>query len=176
MESLKKSTITKSNIGGVIYTAGGSGIFSRSTCYYVDYVGVNNLLQVLGEQKYKFVYVSSAGVTGFWRSLALNIALGNYGKWKYETEKLIKSKKGITYTIVRPGVLVSEKRKHGICIVQGDNRIWWSNTSRDSVAEALVESLYSSATDGKTFEIFDEPNNKEPSNDEEWKTIFSKLN
>lgn len=89
-----KSIAQISSIGvtHVLFAAGGSGFTNSS--YQIDYLGVSEILSQLKDSKLeKFVYISSLGVTGFWRPLMLDLSLINYGKWKKQTEELRKSSK-----------------------------------------------------------------------------------
>lgn len=163
------SQISSLGITHVIFAAGGNG-FSNSA-YQIDYVGVTEILQNLKDSKLeKFVYISSVGVTGFWRPLMLDISLVNYGKWKKKTEELIQQKVG-NYTIIRPGMLTDEKRTCGIEFSQKDDMFWYS-TSRDSVAEACVMSLFLDDSKNKIFEINDDKKSQGPQGEDEWRKVF----
>ncbi|WP_405877971.1 NAD(P)H-binding protein [Streptomyces sp. NBC_01136] len=61
---------------------------------------------------------------------------------------------GTPYTIVRPGWL-TESAAVGVRLEQGDTGD--GSASRDAVADAVVEALFSTAARGKTFELYDDP-------------------
>jgi hypothetical protein len=72
------------------------------------------------------------------------------------------------YTIVRPSWL-TDRPATGVRLEQGDTGD--GRISRDSVAAAVVAALFSPASRGKSFELYDDPSGSSI----DWETAFAGL-
>jgi hypothetical protein len=151
--------------------------FGSNRSYNCDYVGIKNIIDELKEQNTKtnkfdkIVVVSSIGVENKWKSIFLNVSLGNYGKWKKAGEDYIKQS-GLDYVIVRPGMLTNESHTGHVILGQGDT-FWWKRTTRGDIALTCLEAMAQKSFRNVTFEMLTDPN-PQPSVFG-WANYFSKL-
>jgi nucleoside-diphosphate-sugar epimerase len=139
--------------------------------YLVDYEGTKLLVNaLLGASPSTaptiainhVIFISSSGVTpGAWRAAILDIALGNYSKWKAATEEyLLQSMRAAipNVTIVRPGGLYDDPATKTVFprpnIHTGD-KMGWGPTSRTMVAQLCTDILGKHEAYRKIFELDD---------------------
>lgn len=132
-------------IDAVVFTHGTHG---GETGYRdVDYGGVRNVLEAIGERPVRIALMTAIGVT-----------VSGYGHdWKRRAERLVRASRH-PYTIVRPSWFdMNAADEHELHFLQGDTRRAGSPAdgviSRAQLAEVLVASLTSDAANGKTFEL-----------------------
>ncbi|MFJ5230914.1 NAD(P)H-binding protein [Kitasatospora sp. NPDC088391] len=118
------------------------------------YEGVRNVLDVLAAAAAapRFVLVSQILVTR--RDHPMN-AYGRLLDWRMRGEDAVRAS-GLPYTVVRPGWLTDvHDPGERVRLEQGDRGEGW--VSRESVAEACVQSLRHPTAVGRTFELYNEP-------------------
>jgi uncharacterized protein YbjT (DUF2867 family) len=143
----------------IIFTAGcrsgrpaGPGTVRRT-----EYDGVANTLAKAREAGFggRFLYMTSSGIGShsFW-TMSLNLYKGGTLKWRERAERLIRES-GLTYTIIRTGVLLN--RPAGVHQVQLQQaRLPLSpryRIGRADVAEVFVAALEHPRAARSTFEI-----------------------
>ncbi len=153
-----------------------------------DYLGNQNLINVMPPNLKRFILVSSVGVERSDQFPYKILNLFGVLDYKLKAENILKSS-GLPYTIIRPGRLTdgpytsydlntlikatSGNRKK-IIVGQGDKLL--GETSRIIVAEACVEALKLDCTINQTFEIINQAGKNEiPDNDKSlfWQTLFT---
>ena len=153
-------------IDAVVFTHGSDG-GGKAAAEQVDYGGVRNVLQALGQRQVRIALMTAIGVTN--RQGAYNRATQIHD-WKRRAERLVRAS-GLPYTIVRPGWFdYNAPDQRHLVFLQGDTRHAGDSSdgviSRQQIAEVLVHSLTSDAARGKTFELVAErgpaPTNLEP--------------
>lgn len=132
-------------IDAVVFTHGANGRPPGPEA--VDYGGVRNVLAALGGRKVRIALMTTVAVTD--RKGAHD--------WKRRGERLVRAS-GMPFTIVRPGWFDFNKAdQHRIVMRQGDKL--QTGTPRDGVisrrqlAQVLLWSLRSEASQNKTFEL-----------------------
>lgn len=157
-----------SGSSGVIFAASASGKAKGGVPRDVDYVGAANAAKACLQQKVPKLVLISAGTVS--RPTSPGFKATNYFVKNVYGEKIMdykiageaavrdlyneKGKKGLAYTIVRPGGLNGRPSKGPgkIHISQGD--VYSSEIPRDDVAIVTVEALLKGAsTDFATFEL-----------------------
>lgn len=154
----------------------------------IDYLGNQNLINVMLPNLKRFILVSSLGVE---RSNQFPYKILNLFKvldYKLKAENILKSS-GFPYTIIRPGRLTdgpytsydlntlinaTSGNRQKIIISQGDKLL--GETSRIIVAEACVEALKLDCTINQTFEIINQVGKDEIANNDKllfWQTLFT---
>lgn len=114
----------------------------------VDYAGVVNLLDALGERRVRIALMTAVGVT------RPNMA---YAAWKRRGERLVRAS-GHDYTIVRPGWFdYNSADERRIVMRQGDTHQTATPAdgviARDEIARVLIESLSLDEANRKTLEL-----------------------
>ncbi|KQR48383.1 epimerase [Microbacterium sp. Leaf161] len=140
------------DIDAVIFTHGTHG--AEAGYRDVDYGGVRNVLQAVGNRPLRIALMTAIGVT--YRDGAYNRS-NRAHDWKRRAERLVRAS-GNGYTIVRPSWFdFNDDDQHELHLLQGDTRTSGSPAdgviSRAQLAEVLVASLTSEAANGKTFEL-----------------------
>ena len=140
-------------INAIVFTHGSDG-GGNGAAEPVDYGGVRNVLQALGQRQVRIALMTAIGVTN--RQGAYNRATQIHD-WKRRGERLVRAS-GLPYTIVRPGWFdYNAPDQHRLVFLQGDTRHAGDSSdgviSRQQIAEVLVRSLTSDAARGKTFEL-----------------------
>ncbi|MEX0159460.1 MULTISPECIES: SDR family oxidoreductase [unclassified Microbacterium] len=140
------------DIDAVIFTHGTHG--AEAGYRDVDYGGVRNVLQAVGDRPLRIALMTAIGVT--YRDGACNRS-NRAHDWKRRAERLVRAS-GNGYTIVRPSWFDhNDDDQHELHFLQGDTRTSGSPAdgviSRAQLAEVLVASLTSEAANGKTFEL-----------------------
>ncbi|WP_223626988.1 SDR family oxidoreductase [Microbacterium sp. EST19A] len=139
-------------VDAVVFTHGTHG--SAAGFRDVDYGGVRNVLEAIGDRPVRIALMTAIGVT--YRDGEYNRSSGAHD-WKRRGERLVRAS-GKPYTIVRPSWFdYNEDDEHELHFLQGDTRTAGSPAdgviARAQLAEVLVASLTSEAAVGKTFEL-----------------------
>jgi uncharacterized protein YbjT (DUF2867 family) len=140
-------------VEAIVFTHGSDG-GGKQGAEAIDYGGVRNVLQALGDAKPRITLMTAIGVT--YREGSYNRSTESHD-WKRRGERLVRAS-GCEYTIVRPAWFDYNKAdEHQLVFLQGDTRR--AGTSADGViarqqlADVLVASLTSPHAVGKTFEL-----------------------
>lgn len=140
-------------VDAIVFTHGSDG-GGKLGSERVDYGGVRNALEALGDRKARIALMTAIGVTN--RGGSYNQSTEAHD-WKRRGERLVRAS-GLPYTIVRPGWFdYNDADQQKLVFLQGDTR--QSGTPRDGViarrqiAQVLVESLTSDEAANKTFEL-----------------------
>ncbi len=142
----------------IIFTAGVTKRPARERLVMAtEYEGVKNTLAAARDAGFagRFLYMTAIGVTRFSLSASfLNFVKGNTLRWRKRAEAAIRGN-GISYTIVRAGVLVDHPvGRRAIEVSQHDYPLALGyRISRGDVAETFVEALKDSRTERTTFEV-----------------------
>lgn len=136
----------------VIFTHGTHG--AEAGYRDVDYGGVRNVLEAVGDRPVRIALMTAIGVT--YRDGAYNRS-NRAHDWKRRAERLVRAS-GHDYTIVRPSWFdYNADDQYELHLLQGDTRTSGSPAdgviSREQLAEVLVAVLSSDAAIGKTFEL-----------------------
>lgn len=140
-------------VDAVVLTLGSDG-GGKAGAESVDYGGVRNILNALGDRPARIALMTAIGVTD---------RVGDYNRrteahdWKRRGERLVRAS-GRPYTIVRPGWFdYNDADQHRLTLLQGDTRHAGDSSdgviARSQIAQALVASLASEAAQAKTFEL-----------------------
>lgn len=140
-------------VDAVVMTLGSDGL-GKAGAESVDYGGVRNILNALGDRPARIALMTAIGVTD---------RVGDYNRrtqahdWKRRGERLVRAS-GRPYTIVRPGWFdYNEADQHRLTLLQGDTRHAGDSSdgviARSQIAQILVASLTSDAAQAKTFEL-----------------------
>jgi len=120
----------------------------------VDYEGVRNVLDAIGNRAVRIALRTAIGVTD--RMGQYNLSTEAHD-WERRSERLVRAS-GDPYAIVRPGWFDDNSTDHlKVVMLQGDTR--HTGTPKDGViarrqiAQVLVGSLTSDAANRKTFEL-----------------------
>lgn len=120
----------------------------------VDGTGVNNLIGAAREAGVeRFVYESSIGVGDSREAMALPFRLVIYrllGAKERSEAHLRRS--GLTYTILRPGMLTNDPPTGNVIVSEGGT-LRPGKIPRADVARLMVAALYTPASENRTFEI-----------------------
>ena len=140
------------DIDAVIFTHGTHG--GEAGYRDVDYGGVRNVLEAVGESPIRIALMTAIGVT--YRDGAYNRS-NRAHDWKRRAERLVRAS-GHDYTIVRPSWFdYNDDDQHELHFLQGDTRTSGSPAdgviSRRQLAEVLVATLTSDAANRTTFEL-----------------------
>lgn len=140
-------------VDGIVFTLGSDGEGSRGA-ETVDYGGVRNLLEALGDARPRIALMTSIGVTN--RASSYNRSTQS-ADWKRRSERLVRAS-GLEYTIVRPGWFdYHSPDQQRIVMLQGDTRHTGSPAdgviARRQIARVLVAALASPAAERTTFEL-----------------------
>ena len=146
-------TAALEGVDAVVFTLGtdGQGKVGART---VDYEGVRNVLDAIGDRPVRIALMTAIGVTD---------RVGHYNQttrahdWKRRSERLVRAS-GHTYTIVRPGWFdYSSPDQLQIVMLQGDTRHTGTpadgGIARRQIAHVLVASLTSPDAASKTLEL-----------------------
>lgn len=139
-------------VDAVVLTHGSST--RESDVRDIDYAGVANILTAAkassepASETLKIILMAAVGVTRPGMP---------YATWKWRGEQLVRAS-GFDYTIVRPGWFdYNDAGQRQILMRQGDTKRSASPSdgviARDEIARVLVESILSTETSRKTFEI-----------------------
>lgn len=155
----------------------------------IDYLGNQNLINVMPTNLKRFILVSSVGVEHPEEFPYKILNLFRVLDYKFKAENILKSS-SLPYTIIRPGRLTdgpytsydlntlinaTSGNRQKIIISQGDKLL--GETSRIIVAEACVEALKLDCTINQTFEIINQVGKDEiPDHDKLlfWQTLFTR--
>jgi uncharacterized protein YbjT (DUF2867 family) len=151
------------NIDGVIFVHGSDNETGASAFERIDYGGVRNVLQALGDRTPRIVLMTTAFITH--RDHYYNDG-GHALDWKRRSERLVRLSRS-PYTIVRPGTLDSGPAGEHVVIEQGDLGRG-GGMARDVLGRVLVEALLAETAIGKTFEVFSGPGEAAA----DWRTLF----
>ncbi len=153
-----------------------------------DYLGNQNLINVMPPNLKRFILVSSQGVERSDQFPYKILNLFGVLDYKLKAENILKSS-GLSYTIIRPGRLTdgpytsydlntliqaTSGNRQKIIVGQGDKLL--GETTRIIVAEACVESLKLDCTINQTFEIINQAGKNEISDNDKslfWQTLFT---
>lgn len=140
-------------VDGIVFTLGSDGEGSRGA-ETVEYGGVRNLLEALGDARPRIALMTSIGVTN--RASSYNRSTQS-ADWKRRSERLVRAS-GLEYTIVRPGWFdYHSPDQQRIVMLQGDTRHTGSPAdgviARRQIARVLVAALASPAAERTTFEL-----------------------
>ena len=138
-------------IDAVILTLGSE---SGGSAESVDYGGVLNVLEALGNRQVRIVLMTAIGVTS--RSGSFSEVLD----WKRRSERLVRAS-GLPYTIVRPGWFdYNDAGQQRLVALQGDPRNTGTPAdgavSRRQIAQVLVHAVGSGEAVGKTLVLISE--------------------
>lgn len=154
----------------------------------IDYLGNQNLINIMPPNLKRFILVSSVGVERSEEFPYKILNLFGVLDYKFKAENILKSS-GLPYTIIRPGRLTDGpytsydlntliKATSGnyqkIIVGQGDKLL--GETSRIIVAEACVEALKLDCTINQTFEIINQIGKYEIPDHNKllfWQTLFT---
>ncbi|NTV92072.1 MAG: SDR family oxidoreductase [Chlorobiaceae bacterium] len=141
----------------VISALGSSQFFGEASPAEVDRDGVSRLADAAAKAGVKhFGLVSSIGATKWFHPLNLFAGVLSMKLAGENHVKSLFSKKGCSYTIVRPGGLQDgEPLQNRLHSEQGDH-LWNGFINRSDVAELLVLSLWVEKAKNKTFEVISE--------------------
>jgi uncharacterized protein YbjT (DUF2867 family) len=139
-------------IDAVVFTHGTHG--SETGMRDVDYGGVRNALEAIGDRPVRIALMTAIGVT--YRDGSYNRSTGAHD-WKRRSERLVRAS-GHPYTIVRPAWFdYNDHDQHHLQFLQGDTRHAGSPAdgaiARSQIADVLVAALTSDDAIGKTFEL-----------------------
>jgi len=156
MGDLTRPDTLKSAVKGLealIFTHGWEG-GGKQGAEAIDYGGVRNVLQAMGDEKPRIALMTAIGVT--YREGSYNRSTESHD-WKRRGERLVRAS-GCEYTIVRPAWFDYNKAdEHQLVFLQGDTRRAGTSVdgviAREQLAEVLVASLTSPHAIGKTFEL-----------------------
>lgn len=133
-------------IDAVVFTHGAA--YASSAVRDVDYGGVRNVLEAIGDRDVRVALMTAIGVTN---------RAGGYHDWKRRSERLVRAS-GHPYTIVRPGWFDhNDPDQHRLHFLQGDRR--WAGSpadgviARSQIADVLVNALTTEVAVAKTFEL-----------------------
>ncbi|MBT2496174.1 SDR family oxidoreductase [Microbacterium sp. ISL-59] len=140
------------DIDAVIFTHGTHG--AEAGYRDVDYGGVRNVLEAVGDRPLRIALMTAIGVT--YREGSYNRS-NRAHDWKRRAERIVRAS-GHGYTIVRPSWFdYNDDNQHELHLLQGDTRTSGSPAdgviSREQLAEVLLAALTSDAANGKTFEL-----------------------
>ena len=140
-------------VDAIVFTLGSNGQGSRGA-ETVDYGGVRNVLEALGDARPRIALMTSIGVT--YREGSYNRSTQS-ADWKRRSERLVRAS-GLPYTIVRPGWFdYHSPDQQRIVMLQGDTRHTGSPAdgviARRQIARVLVAALASPAAECKTLEL-----------------------
>ncbi|CAH0142836.1 SDR family oxidoreductase [Microbacterium sp. Bi121] len=140
------------DINAVVFTHGAHG--SAQDIREVDYGGVRNVLEAIGDRPVRIALMTAIGVT--YREGSYNRSTRAHD-WKRRSERLVRAS-GHPYTIVRPAWFdYNDYDQHHLQFLQGDTRHAGSPAdgaiARSQIADVLVAALTSDAAIGKTFEL-----------------------
>lgn len=140
-------------VDAIVFTLGSNGQGSRGA-ETVDYGGVRNVLEALGDARPRIALMTSIGVT--YREGSYNRSTQS-ADWKRRSERLVRAS-GLPYTIVRPGWFdYHSPDQQRIVMLQGDTRHTGSPADgvilRRQIARVLVAALASPAAECKTLEL-----------------------
>lgn len=148
------STLTDAvrDVDAVIFTHGTHG--DEAGFRDVDYAGVRNILEAIGDRSVRIALMTAIGVT--YREGSNRRATVSHD-WKRRSERLVRAS-GHPYTIVRPAWFdYNDDDQHELHFLQGDTRHAGSPAdgaiARSQIAEVLVAALISDAAKSKTFEL-----------------------
>lgn len=141
------------SVDALILTLGTDGL-GKDGARTVDYEGVRNVLDAIGDRPIRIALMTAIGVTD---------RVGHYNQtthahdWKRRSERLVRAS-GHTYTIVRPGWFdYNSPDQLQIVMLQGDTRHTGTPAdgviARRQIAQVLVASLTSPAAASKTLEL-----------------------
>jgi uncharacterized protein YbjT (DUF2867 family) len=160
----------------VIFTA---GVTKRPASEHLvkatEYDGVTNTLAAARDAAFagRFLYMTAIGVTRSSISASLlNLVKGNTLEWRKRAEGEIR-KSGISYTVVRAGILVNRSGRGGaIEVSQNDYPLALKyKIGRADVAETFVQALKHPETQRTTFEVvWAKGAQREP-----WSVLFGRL-
>lgn len=150
------------DIDAIIFVHGSDADSRQDSVQRIDYGGVLNTLQALGERTSRIVLQTTLFVTR--RDNSLNRG-AHALDWKRRSERLVRLS-GAPYTIVRPGWLDNDPAGAHVTIEQGDTGD--GSIAREVLAHVHIEALLHEAAIGKTFEVFSEPG--ETTSD--WNSLF----
>ncbi len=154
----------------------------------IDYLGNQNLINIMPPNLKRFILVSSVGVEHSEEFPYKILNLFGVLDYKFKAENILKSS-GLPYTIIRPGRLTdgpytsydlntlikaTSGNHQKIIVGQGDKLL--GETSRIIVAEACIEALKLDCTINQTFEIINQIGKDEiPDHDKLlfWQTLFT---
>jgi len=135
--------------------------------YQIDYQGTKNLVEAAKvAQIQQFVLVSSLCASKLFHPLNL-FWLVLY--WKKQAEVYIQNS-GLTYTIVRPGGLLSQDNTDPLVMSSADT-LFEGRIPRTKVAEVCVESLMIPEAQNKIVEIIAQPEAVA----KDWSQLFSNV-
>ncbi len=146
-------TAAVAGVDAIVFTLGSDGRGSRGA-ETVDYGGVRNVLEALGDARPRIALMTSIGVTN--RTSSYNRSTQS-ADWKRRSERLVRAC-GLKYTIVRPGWFdYQSPDQQRIVMLQGDTRHSASPAdgviARRQIARVLVAALASPAAERKTLEL-----------------------
>lgn len=141
------------DVDAIVFALGSDGA-GKVGAENVDYGGVRNVLEAIGNQAPRIALMTAIGVTN---------RTGTYNRtteahdWKRRSERLVRAS-GLPYTIVRPGWFdYNAHDEHRLVLLQGDKRQAGDSSdgviARRQIAEVLVRSLSSDHAFRKTFEL-----------------------
>jgi len=135
-------TAAVDGIDAVIFVHGSQG--NSASMEAVDYGGVRNVLNALGDRPSRIVLMTLIGITN--RTSSYNLSTQG-PDWKRRSERLVRAS-GRAYTIVRPGWFdYNEPDEDRPVFLQGDKRRTGGSSdgaiARELIARVLVASLSS---------------------------------
>lgn len=159
------------DIDAVIFTHGQPSP-TPATSESVNYGAVLNVLDVLKGKKVAIALMTAIGVTT--RNSSYNRG-SQSGEWKLRSERLVRAS-GNHYTIVRPGWFDYQPASDNkFWLAQGDTRAHLSpseiGVARVHIARVLVDSLSSTAANGKTFELYDQTGSEQDDLESEFASL-----
>jgi uncharacterized protein YbjT (DUF2867 family) len=128
-------------VDAIVFTLGSDGA-GKVGAETVDYGGVRNVLNALGQRAVRIALMTSIGVTN--RTGQYNRTTESHD-WKRRSERLVRVS-GLPYSIVRPGWFdYNGPSEHRLVLLQGDRRQAGNSSdgviARRQIAEILVHSL-----------------------------------
>ena len=149
--SALKNTITDAiaDCDVLICATGAKPSLNALEPYLVDYIGTKNLINAAKTKNIQhFAIVSSLCVSKFLHPLNL-FWLVLF--WKKQAEKYLQAS-GLTYTIVRPGGLLTREKEGGL-VLSGADTLFEGSIPRTKVAQVTVDALFEASAKNKVIEI-----------------------
>ncbi|WP_369240237.1 SDR family oxidoreductase [Streptomyces sp. R21] len=144
-------------IDAVVFTHGSHG--GPGQAERVDYGGVRNTLEALGQRPARISLMTAIGVTGRPEGAGRgdDDPITDAHAWKRRAERLVRAS-GRPYTVVRPGWFdYNAPDQHALVMLQGDTRHAGDPSdgvvSRRQIAQVLVSALTTTEADHKTLEL-----------------------
>lgn len=159
------------DVDAVVTTVGSTPAQVYRASEFVDGTGNVHLVDAaLAAGAETFVMTSSLGVGGdraSWLARLFGVTIGPVLAAKAEAEAAIRES-GLTYTIVRPGILVGDWASGDVQVARAGTGLW-GVVSRREVARLLVASLATPAARDRTLEVVRNPLQRDAGERIDWR-------